>query len=406
MSEDPPSSVAPVAPSEPSHPNAPTTEATPPLSVPVQIRLRLQRLVSILTWPFMVIFTIITLVMLVLFCIFPILLCMMFGICIYYCLMEDPIPFPVLLRYMLSPDAEDATYYPNLYPLTQQRPVIQSKLIIRKLLRVEGTTASSDDDGGEYPRKHPFPIQVTTNHKCLHFSEPLLFLPEEEEKDDDKQTNPVYIPHHLLPAEPASNTPDQAAAIPSEQMTRVDNSDDNGVEMVDIEIGNDSSEETPPAVSPSSDDEEGDDVREEEIVIPIGDAVDETDMDHAAEQIIIGPDDPNNNNVVAEDDQGSVEDPEKQLQQTTDSEKGVQPVTTTTTIDKADYFGVSEWSDRGTACDICLLEYQVGDAVAWSPNLECSHSYHKDCVLDWLVRKPTCPNCRHDYLKGKGDEDV
>jgi hypothetical protein len=325
--------------------------------------------------------------------------------------MEDPIPLSVLLRYMLSPDAEDATYYPNFYPLTQQRPVIQSKLIIRKLLRVEGTTTASHDDdggGGEYPRKHPFPIQVITNHKCLHFSEPLLFLPEEEEKDDDKET---IISHHQRPEaeELANNATDQAAAISSEQMTRVDNSvrDDNGEEMVDIEIGNDTSDETetPPALSPSPDTAYDDSSEEEVLVIPMGSAVDETDMmNNATAQIIVGLDEqPNNNNVVTQDDQGA-EDPEKQQLQTTDSE-GVPPVTTTT-IENADYFGISEWSDRGTACDICLLEYEVGDAVAWSPNLDCSHSYHKDCVLDWLVRKPTCPNCRHDYLKGKGDEDV
>jgi hypothetical protein len=74
--------------------------------------------------------------------------------------------------------------------------------------------------------------------------------------------------------------------------------------------------------------------------------------------------------------------------------------------EEEDYFGISDLRDRGTACDICLLEYRVGDDVAWSPNLECTHAYHKDCVLDWLVRKPSCPNCRSDFLKGKQDDEV
>ena len=39
--------------------------------------------------------------------------------------------------------------------------------------------------------------------------------------------------------------------------------------------------------------------------------------------------------------------------------------------------------DPGTACDICILEFKVGDEIAWSPNLKCSHCFHKDCILDW-----------------------
>jgi hypothetical protein len=342
----------------------------------------------------MVMFTILTLIMIFIFCILPTLVLMTLGICIYYCLMEDPIPLSILLRYMLSPDLEDVAYqYPNFYPLTQQRPVIQSKLIIRKLLRVEeGTTTDNDDnDDNEYPRKHPFPIQVTTNHKCLHFSEPILFVQEEEEKDDDddddgEKETPVTIPHYQRPEEQASNAEEDAV-------------DGEEIIMVDIEIGDasgDASDETPPSVIPSSPEYDNDNLPDEEIVIPMGGA-------DAADDVA------NDNN------KGSEDDPEKQQPlPTTDSEENVLPpvvVTTTTTMDDDDddtthddYFGINdEWRDRGTACDICLLEYQVGDAVAWSPNLECSHSYHKDCVLDWLVRKPTCPNCRHDYLKGKGD---
>ena len=66
-----------------------------------------------------------------------------------------------------------------------------------------------------------------------------------------------------------------------------------------------------------------------------------------------------------------------------------------------DYFGINETHDRGIMCDICLLEYKVGDEVAWSPNIECTHAFHKDCILDWLVRKTSCPSCRRDYLKCK-----
>ena len=73
--------------------------------------------------------------------------------------------------------------------------------------------------------------------------------------------------------------------------------------------------------------------------------------------------------------------------------------------------------ERGTACDICLRQYRVGDIVAWSHNPVCDHAYHADCITDWLLHhhqhhnhrtimapwsananSATCPNCRADYL--------
>lgn len=50
-------------------------------------------------------------------------------------------------------------------------------------------------------------------------------------------------------------------------------------------------------------------------------------------------------------------------------------------------------------CNICLLEYEVGDIVVWSRRPHgCHHVFHDDCLLDWLQRKPTCPNCRQEFF--------
>ena len=49
-------------------------------------------------------------------------------------------------------------------------------------------------------------------------------------------------------------------------------------------------------------------------------------------------------------------------------------------------------------CQICLTEYCEGDVVCWSPNEECVHAFHKECMLDWTVRNPRCPVCRINYL--------
>ena len=63
-----------------------------------------------------------------------------------------------------------------------------------------------------------------------------------------------------------------------------------------------------------------------------------------------------------------------------------------------DCFLTSSSRERGTACDICLLDYRVGDVVAWSRNPQSDHCFHEDCIVDWLSLKPTCPSCRNDYL--------
>lgn len=60
----------------------------------------------------------------------------------------------------------------------------------------------------------------------------------------------------------------------------------------------------------------------------------------------------------------------------------------------------SEWA-RGAACDICLLEYEPNDIVAWSRNPACSHAFHEDCIADWLVRKLSCPSCRQDFVRAE-----
>lgn len=52
-------------------------------------------------------------------------------------------------------------------------------------------------------------------------------------------------------------------------------------------------------------------------------------------------------------------------------------------------------------CNICLMEFQVGEHVAWSNNPDCIHGYHMECIVDWLLVKNECPICRRDYLYRK-----
>mmetsp|Transcript_20647 Transcript_20647/g.50705 ORF Transcript_20647/g.50705 Transcript_20647/m.50705 type:complete len:407 (+) Transcript_20647:64-1284(+) len=61
----------------------------------------------------------------------------------------------------------------------------------------------------------------------------------------------------------------------------------------------------------------------------------------------------------------------------------------------------SYWRLEGEAeCCICLDKYEAGDTICASKNTECTHVYHKDCVMDWLMKNHNqCPLCRTDLLK-------
>ncbi|KAL7542040.1 hypothetical protein ACHAXR_011464 [Thalassiosira sp. AJA248-18] len=51
-------------------------------------------------------------------------------------------------------------------------------------------------------------------------------------------------------------------------------------------------------------------------------------------------------------------------------------------------------------CAICLVHYEPGCYVSWSPNKECTHAFHRDCILMWLLKKeePLCPCCRREFV--------
>ena len=46
-------------------------------------------------------------------------------------------------------------------------------------------------------------------------------------------------------------------------------------------------------------------------------------------------------------------------------------------------------------CIICLEEFNIGKTIT---TLECEHSYHLECINDWLSNKTTCPCCKINIL--------
>jgi hypothetical protein len=63
-------------------------------------------------------------------------------------------------------------------------------------------------------------------------------------------------------------------------------------------------------------------------------------------------------------------------------------------------------------CAICLDTYKPNETVVWSSNIDCSHAFHQDCILDYLVKlvkvKDTavpCPCCRQDFMGLSSEAD-
>lgn len=51
------------------------------------------------------------------------------------------------------------------------------------------------------------------------------------------------------------------------------------------------------------------------------------------------------------------------------------------------------------SCSICLEDFQVGDSVANSSDSKCSHCFHEECIIAWLVARQHafCPCCRRPF---------
>ncbi len=45
------------------------------------------------------------------------------------------------------------------------------------------------------------------------------------------------------------------------------------------------------------------------------------------------------------------------------------------------------------SCPICLTSFDIGTPIT---RLPCRHTYHHNCIRQWLHTHVTCPYCRHD----------
>eukprot|EP01083_Nonionella_stella_P301482 1034469_1 len=52
--------------------------------------------------------------------------------------------------------------------------------------------------------------------------------------------------------------------------------------------------------------------------------------------------------------------------------------------------------DAEPECSICMDDLAKGDEMG---QLECGHTFHKDCIVEWLGNEPSCPMCRVEMTK-------
>jgi len=53
-------------------------------------------------------------------------------------------------------------------------------------------------------------------------------------------------------------------------------------------------------------------------------------------------------------------------------------------------------------CAICLSEYVSGDTIVTSCDPMCSHAFHQECIIEWLVKMQVgapCPCCRRTFVE-------
>jgi len=50
-------------------------------------------------------------------------------------------------------------------------------------------------------------------------------------------------------------------------------------------------------------------------------------------------------------------------------------------------------NENSTSCPICIEKFKTGDDLL---EMECGHSFHRNCLMSWLEYEKNCPNCRSE----------
>ena len=313
-------------------------------------------------FPIVVLTTLLAVVLFFLLIGVPFLLLLIGLLVTYYCCTSNPIPFRTLLRAMVGVDDWNGGVFDgttnNNEPYNVTKEDIRKNIIRRlylgpmewKVVRMENNVGG---DLSTLPRDHPGRVHwrnETSSERILVFSAPLgdastsSSIQEDDtgavnvQKDEVDATNTTLSPSEMLQRD--ESLPSRNKIPKYLQHHKEKENDKNGEEK----------------------EEEKDNAK-------LNDK-EKTDFDpKPSEELVVEP-----------------------VHGTTEASPSVRDDPATVLDDH------SSVRDRGAVCDICLLEFETGEAVAWSPNPACNHAYHEDCITDWLLRKPTCPSCRQNFI--------
>lgn len=59
---------------------------------------------------------------------------------------------------------------------------------------------------------------------------------------------------------------------------------------------------------------------------------------------------------------------------------------------------------KNDTCSICLDIFNPEDSVVLL--VVCGHVFHENCIMDWLKKKYSCPNCKYEIRKSKKEEAI
>ena len=384
-----------------------------------------RRVFWVLTYPVILVLSIIGVIVVLIFCVFPTLLFMGLVICAYYCMSSEPVPLSVLLRELFAgedPNRRTNPSFPNgtgngiVDPekARADRMLYRTQLIVRRLLKVEkvplscsrahplaprGSSGSdennskgdikvidhrsntpkpkigadSDDKSIDdelkswidkvHIRKYNAPIEIWTDHRILHFSAPLEAPIEDSNGDEGGRKKQLKLANETRSL---SGGDIEAPFVAHYQRSS------------EIELSSGHLRESSPPMTPGNLFSSEHDRTPSERNIHLDDYSGSCQSDS---HVCRSTDKPTGTILPLGEnsDAGSITD---QIDAT--SEKSESTNTPPISSPQKDYFGIEDDErDPGTSCDICILEFEVGDEIAWSPNLQCSHAFRKDCILDW-----------------------
>ena len=364
--------------------------------------------------------TVLGVLVVLVFCVFPTIILISLVLCINYCAGNEHVPLWNLVRYILR--GEDPDLNPTPEKARANRALYGPKLIVRKLLSIADRAKNDEIDD----------IPSATNHRLAfrHIKEKHQFIIVDEHQSQENIKTKTVQRKTKLPIEFRTESKSLLFSAPLEETSK----DSNEAQREDKE-----SRSANEAIDIRSGDAEDADTNEHSD----SGTIDGTGSGLVRQSIRDDPTSPDDRKFPSEESQDwSVVDDSFHRGANTAIQDGIEltPINRVTKnegcsdvyendsenggcendscenggenacsrnckcsvkirgcsipspeeeITSEEFLSsiVDDSQDRDITCDICMLEFAVGDEIAWSPNVNCNHAFHKECILEWYERQ-------------------